>query len=127
MARFTRVNGHVLSSMMEFVEDCRKEPLPEGWNVRTRCKPDEEACVEDVITEFVKMNDRVIKKAERMGSAFNAKSNENCMRQKMMAALKKEERNGEQIPESEVRALQEVLLDLVVSPIDKLVGDAAIM
>jgi hypothetical protein len=128
MQRFTRVNGHVLSSVMEFVEDCRKDPLPKGWSVRSKCRPDEEACVNEVIEEFEKLNKRVTNKATRMDSTFSTRSNGNRMKESMIRALNEEEnKSTDQVYEREVNDLREVLRDLVVAPIDKLVGDAAIL
>jgi hypothetical protein len=128
MSRFTKVNGHILSSAMEFVEDCRSSPLPVGWSVRSKCRPDEQACVEEVVESFSKMNDRVVSKANAAGKGFDDARNINCMRLSMIRELTKNEDEAKsQVMVLDVRNLRSELVDLVVSPIDKLVGDAAIM
>jgi len=127
MKRFTRVNGHVLSSVMEFVEDCRRDPIPTGWNVRTKCRPDEEWCVDQVIDELEKLNERVVRKNKHTSLELCAKGNCSKLKAKLMMELSAARTAGAQVSEEEVMRVKPALRDLVVSPIDKLVGDAAIL
>ena len=121
------MNGHVLSSVMEFVEDCRRDPIPTGWNVRTKCRPDEEWCVDQVIDELEKLNERVVRKNKHTSLELSAKGNCSKLKAKMLRELFAMKTTGAQVTEEEMMKIKPALRDLVVSPIDKLVGDAAIL
>ena len=107
--------------------------FPVGWSVRSRCRPDLEELLENLNAELDKLESRTVHRYSMLHHK------EFCGRMKSRSILISEirkawsseiERDGDQVLESEVRHWGrnlKVLTMFVVSPIDKLSGDAALL
>ena len=126
-----KVNGHIMSSLMDFVES-RRGQLPTGWNVRSRCKPAAEEAIGLLVEELGGLERRVRRQAQQGGVFTPNEVEKGPAWQKLAWRLKKElrqdeEEDGDQVEEEEVRQYCRELRGFVIAPVDKEKGDAAIM
>ena len=132
----TKYNGHVMSSLMEFVDrsikiDQPHKEIPKGWSVKSRCTPNPIKCIRVLLEELEQLEGRVRRKAQKAGAMKEEESGMKLTRlqEKLMSAFEEDtRRDGPQIEEEEeVNRVRRMLKGFVVAPVDKLSGDAAIM
>lgn len=123
-----KYNGHVFAPLVQVLSTRCGITFPRGWSVRTRCRPDEDAKVSEVLEDFDSLHNRVQRKAGSAGARFCSSSARNALSQQLLRALaQKASDAASQVAESTIEGLKKVFDPFVVAPIDKLTGEAAVL
>ena len=115
---------------MDFVEEQLGKAVPQGWSVKSRCRPDLRKCIDELLGEMQQLEERVRRRAQKAGIVKEEESNMKTaeLQKKLLKAFEDgTKKEGPQVEEEEVKRMRKLLQGFVVAPVDKLSGDAAIM